>query len=453
MAGATGVGGVWAMSWYSKVVWSEGLFLHQHHLQQHDRYVEKLLENRVGYITPYPWGFVELEIDRDLAQQNKFGLRRASGVFQDGVPFDMPGNSPLPAPVDIPEGSERRIVWMTMPVATPNGREVAAANGGNGSRYTLDLETFVDSASGMHVAQDIEVAHPRIEFLVRETPRPGYHNLAIARIVEVRDKTIVLDERVAPPVLSCHAHPVTTGWLDRVIGWVETRLEALSRYATDPSSGGGLQAYDYFMLQLLNGQVNVLRHSRASKYLHPERLYVDLIRFAGELSTFSGNRMAPDFPRYDHDRLHEVFEPILEIIQRQLSLDIGRAIRLDLTQVRPNAFLANVINRNLFRTARFVVEVSAAMPLSQIQQSFPDLCKVGPNTKMREIVQTHLPGIDIVHMPTPPRQIRSMTDHVYFYLDKASPLWPEFSTASGIAMHFAGNWPELQLDLWAIMDD
>uniref|UniRef100_UPI0005B3B00B type VI secretion system baseplate subunit TssK n=1 Tax=Rhizobium fredii TaxID=380 RepID=UPI0005B3B00B len=113
------------MSWYSKVVWSEGLFLHQHHLQQHDRYVEKLLENRVGYATPYPWGFIELEIDRDLAQQNKFGLRRASGVFQDGVPFDMPGNSPLPNPVDIPEGLERRIVWLTMPVATPNAREVA----------------------------------------------------------------------------------------------------------------------------------------------------------------------------------------------------------------------------------------------------------------------------------------------------------------------------------------
>jgi len=441
------------MSWHSKVVWSEGLFLHQHHLQQHDRFVEKLIEGRVGFITPYPWGFIELEIDRDLAQQNKFGLRRAVGVFQDGLPFDMPGSSPLPAPIDIPEGLERKYVWLTIPISIPNSREVDAPAAVSGSRYTLDLEEFVDSTSGMHVSRSVEIAHPRVEFAVRETARPGYNNLLIGRIVEVRDKTIVLDERTTPPILSCQAYPVATGWLDRVVGWVETRLESLARYAADPSSGGGLQAYDYFMLQLLNGQVNVLRHSRASKFLHPERLYVDLVRFAGELCTFSGNRMAPDFPRYDHDRLSEVFEPVLETIQRQLSLDIGRAMRLDLTQVRPNAFLANVTNRNLFRNARFVVEVSAAMPLSQIQQSFPDLCKVGPNTKMREIVQTHLPGINIVHMPTPPRQIRTITDHVYFYLDKASPLWPEFSTASGVAMHFAGNWPDLQLDLWAITDD
>jgi type VI secretion system protein ImpJ len=32
-------------------------------------------------------------------------------------------------------------------------------------------------------------------------------------------------------------------------------------------------------------------------------------------------------------------------------------------------------------------------------------------------------------------------------------LWPEFSVASGLGLHFAGDWPDLQLDLWAIMED
>ena len=109
--------------------------------------------------------------------------------------------------------------------------------------------------------------------------------------------------------------------------------------------------------------------------------------------------------------------------------------------------------RTLFRNATFVIEVAASKPLTQVQQQFPALCKVGPNTKMSEIVQTHLPGIELVHMPTPPRQIRAISDHVYFYLDKSSPLWPEFSVASSIGLHFAGDWPGLQLDLWAIMED
>ena len=47
---------------------------------------------------------------------------------------------------------------------------------------------------------------------------------------------------------------------------------------------------------------------------------------------------------------------------------------------------------------------------------------------MNEIVHAHLPGVPLVHLPTPPPQIRAITDHVYFYLDRTSPLWPEFST-------------------------
>jgi type VI secretion system protein ImpJ len=441
------------MSWYSKVAWSEGLFLRQHHFQQNDRYVERLLENRVRHVTPYPWGFSAVEIDRDMAQQNKFALRRASGVFQDGTPFDMPGSSPLPPPVDVPEGAEKQLVWMTMPAATVNGREVDMAEATSGSRYVRDLETVADSASGMHLEEEIEVAHPRVSFDIRKTPKPGSHCLKVARILEVRDKTILFDETFAPPVLVTQAHPVVAGWLERVIGWVDTKLETLARYAADPSSGGGLQTFDYFMLQMLNREVNVLKHLRHSKYAHPVDVYEELLRISGELWTFSPKRLAPEYAAYDHDAPEAAFEPVLSDIQRLLSLDIGRAIRLNLIERAPNAYLAQVTDRALFRNATFVIEVAASKPLTQIQQQFPALCKVGPNTKMNEIVQTHLPGIELVHLPTPPRQIRAISDHVYFYLDKSSPLWPEFSVASSIGLHFAGDWPDLQLDFWAIMED
>ena len=43
--------------------------------------------------------------------------------------------------------------------------------------------------------------------------------------------------------------------------------------------------------------------------------------------------------------------------------------------------------------------------------------------------------------------------NVYFLVEKNSPLWREFSTAAAIGLHFAGNWPDLKLDLWAIMEN
>ena len=50
------------------------------------------------------------------------------------------------------------------------------------------------------------------------------------------------------------------------------------------------------------------------------------------------------------------------------------------------------------------------------------------------------------------REAAAISDHVYFFLDRSSPPWPEFSTASAIGMHFSGDWPELQLELWAILE-
>jgi type VI secretion system protein ImpJ len=442
------------MSWNSKVVWSEGLFLRPQHFQQGDRYVEHLIMGRTAQVTPYPWGFSDFEIDRDVARQGKFGLRRASGIMPDGTPFDLPADSPLPPPVSAPENAAGLIAWLMLPMIQPNTREVDAEAAESASRYVVGSETLIDSTSKLHVEEQVDVALPRLAYEVRKTPKPGFLNIACARIIEVNDKSIVFDERFAPPILLVAAHPTVTGWLDRVIGWVDTKLEELARFASDRLAGGGLQGVDYSVLQLLNRQVLVLKHFRASRYIHPERLYVELLRLAGELATYSTKeRRARDYPPYDHDDLDRTFAPVLADIQRFLSVDTNRAIRLEISRVAQNAYLANVGDRNLFKAATFVLEVEANRPLTEIQLQFPALFKVGPNTKMNDIVHAHLPGIPLIHVPTPPAQIRAISSNVYFILDRMSPLWPTFSTAAGIGMHFSGDWPGLELNLWAIKED
>jgi type VI secretion system protein ImpJ len=443
------------MSWYAKVNWSEGLFLRPQHLQQADRYVENLLESRVRHVTPYPWGFSLVEIDRDLAQQSKFGLRRAAGVFPDGTVFDFPADSPSPAAVETPETAAGQLVWLTMPAKADNSREVSQERTDTAARYLAASETVVDSTSHLRIEEEIDVAYPRLAYEIRKTVKPGYVCLPIARIVEVHDRTVVFDEKFAPPLLVCSAHPTVEGWLDRVIGWIGAKLDELARYASDSTAGGGLQSADYLMLQMLNRHAPVLRHFRLSRYVHPERLYEGLLSLAGELATFAtSERRAREYSAYNHDDLELSFAPVLRDIQDFLSARLDRrAIRLELIERAQNAYISTIKDRSLFRNATLVLEVSARRPLSEIQLNLPSYLKVGPNTKMNEIVHAHLPGISLVHMPTPPPQIRAISDHVYFYLDRTSPLWPEFSVASAIGMHFAGEWPELQMELWAIRED
>jgi type VI secretion system protein ImpJ len=258
-----------------------------------------------------------------------------------------------------------------------------------------------------------------------------------------------------PPVLLCHAHPAVEGWIDRAIGWIDNKLEELARYAADPTAGGGLQSVEYLVLQLLNRHIAVLRHFRNSSFVHPERLFEEFLRLVGELATFAtAERRARIYPHYDQDDLENVFGPVMRDLQDFLSAQLGRrAIRLEIIQLRPNAFSSPIRDRSLFRNATLVLEVAARRPLVEIQNDFPHLFKVGPNTKMNEIVHANLPGVPLVHLPTPPPHIRAITDHVYFYMDRKSPLWSEFSKAASIGMHFSGDWPELELHLWAILED
>ncbi len=443
------------MSWYTKVAWSEGLFLRPHHLQQNDRYHEHLLESRVRPTTPYPWGFSELEIDRDLAQQSKFALRRAAGIMPDGTPFSIPADSPLPHAIVVPEAAAGQIVWLSMPTASANTRETDDREAESAARFIIGAETFIDSSSELRVEEEIDLAFPRLGFELGKTAKPGYISLGVARIIETRDKNIVFDEKFVPPILLCHAHAVVEGWIDRAIGWIDNRLEELARYAADPTAGGGLQSVEYLVLQLLNRHTAVLKHLRSSSYVHPERLFQEFLRLVGELATCAtAERRARTYPPYDQDDLENVFAPVMRDLQDFLSAQLGRrAIRLEIIERAPNAFVSPIRDRSLFRNATFVLEVAARRPLVEIQNDFPHLFKVGPNTKMNEIVHANLPGLPLVHLPTPPPHIRAITDHVYFYLDRKSPLWPDFSNAASIGLHFSGDWPELELYLWAILED
>lgn len=438
------------MSWFSKVAWKEGLFLQPHHLQQSDRYFENLVEARTGFLTPYPWGITAMVIDRDAAQRGQIALRSVAGVMPDGTPFDAPGTAPLPPAIPVPEDAAGHVIWLSLPDTSPNTRDMAPLDEEEATtRWGIVAETVSDTASAMRIEHELELAVPRLALAIRKTPRPGCQNLPLARILEVRDGVVTLDETMAPPALVIGAHPQILGYLSRVLGWVEARLETLARYAADPSEGG-MQAADYLMLMALNRNIGGLRHMTRSAAIHPERLFSALVALAGELASFDTSRIAADYPAYDHEDLKASFGPVVADIQRLLARDVGRAIRLPLRQVRQNSYLAEVADRNLFREATFVVEVDSAKPLGQVQAQFPALCKVGPNTRMAEIVNNNLPGIPLAHMPNPPRQIRVLSSNVYFRLEKHDSLWREFSTAPALGMHFAGDWPELKLNLWAI---
>ena len=91
------------MGWDNKVVWGEGLFLQPQHLQQQERYFERLIRTSTSGLAPFTYGLTRLDVDADLLTLGRFALRSASGIMPDGTPFTIPGDVEHPQPVELPE--------------------------------------------------------------------------------------------------------------------------------------------------------------------------------------------------------------------------------------------------------------------------------------------------------------------------------------------------------------
>ena len=78
------------------VLWSKGTFLTPQHLQLQDKFLEDSMNFRVQSLKFCAWGFNEVVLDQELLADGQLAVSRASGIFPDGLPFDIPGpTSPL----------------------------------------------------------------------------------------------------------------------------------------------------------------------------------------------------------------------------------------------------------------------------------------------------------------------------------------------------------------------
>src|SRR5579864_5458253 len=111
------------MSSNNRVVWSEGLFLRPQHFQQHDRYVERLVEGRSAALRSHSWGFTEVQFDREHLKIGMLELKRAAGVFPDGTPFSMPDDDSLPAALEPTAQVRDKEVSLAIPLRKAGSRE------------------------------------------------------------------------------------------------------------------------------------------------------------------------------------------------------------------------------------------------------------------------------------------------------------------------------------------
>jgi type VI secretion system protein ImpJ len=443
------------MSWENRVVWSEGTFLQPQHFQQHDRYLEAYVESRARGLRPYGWGFLELAVDDSLLELGKLGLRSARGVLPDGTPFDCPGRDPLPPPLDVPETLRESLVLLALPVRRPGVGESHLSEAGADSlaRYVAaDLEIKDSNASFDRTAL-IQVGRLRLQLVTAADIAGAYTALGVARVVERQaDNRVVLDGRYVPSMLDVAADSRLSAVVRDIHGLLHQRGDALAARLSQPGPGGIAEIADFLWLETVNRFEPVFAHQAATTPLHPETLYATCVALAGELSTFTREGRRPvAYPVYRHDDLAGSFGPVIADIRRSLSMVLERnAIPIALEE-RPHGLrIASIPDSDLVRTARFVLAAKAQLPTERIQAHLPTLVKIGPVERIRDLVNLNLPGIALRSLPVAPRQIPYNAGFLYFELDRGGELWKLTEQSRMLALFFAGDFPGLELEFWAV---
>ena len=437
----------------SRVAWREGLFLRPQHFQQQDRHTDSLIRARTGPLRPYPWGVTDLKINVDLASLGKFAVERCSGLLPDGQPFSAPDDLPPPTPLDVPADARDAVVYLTLPARQAGSIEFNPRDQADDStRFLVDEEDCLDSFSEDRTREQIDTAKPTLRFGVTRDQTYGRICLALARIREVRNGSLIFDDRFIAPALDIKASPRLTGFLTDIVGRANQRIDELAIRAVDNADGGADAIGSFLLLQALNRWTPVLVHLSNLPSVHPERLFETFVSMAGELSTMTRmDRRPPAFPVYVHEDLQATFEPVVDALQAALSAVFDRAAeQLRLEEKGPGIYLSTIVDHGLFKTGHFFLAVKAATAIDDVRARFPAVTKIGSVQKMRQIVGAALPGVPLRHAPTPPPQIRVLPGYVYFELDRGSPDWRDFETAPALGLHVAGDWPDLRLELWCV---
>lgn len=445
------------MVWNNKVVWSEGMFLRTQHFQQQDRYLERLVRDATGGLTSYGWGVRELRLNTALLDTGKVALSEARGVLPDGTPFSIPDDVDHPPPLELSETAREGVVYLAAPVHQPGMAEIDPADAADGgARYRGHRFEASDVIVGMGGGSaPIEVGRLRVRLLHESDDRAGYVGIGVARVLEVRaDRTVVLDPNYIPPCLHAGASPVLAGYLSECEGKLASLGDELARFVADPRATGVAEVADFLLLQLVNRAQPLVAHLAAQGRVHPEPLYGWLAGLAGEFATFtSPNRRPPAFPVYRHDDIAGCFRPVIDELRRSFAAPRERkAVPIPLRLHRSGVRTGEIADRGLLTGASFVLAVKASVPAETLRRRFPAQAKIGPVDGFEELVRFQLEGIRAQALPVAPRQIPFHVDTTYFELERSGTYWRKLQTSGGLAIHVADEFPDMEIECWAIRE-
>ena len=428
-----------------RVVWSEGMFMSPHHMQQQDLYHENLVEARLGTLLPHTWGVLLQEFDMEALRAGEVQLLRFAGVLPDGLPVTFTrGQEEAPA-ARLAEGhfqvAEHVLnVYLGVPKER-NGVESYGPSGqvGASPRFTPKNQPISDLHASTSVIP-VAFAQRNMRLLFEHENRDDFDAIKIAELARDKSGNLVLVDTYVPPCLRIDASPYLLHELRLLLRLMISKQRTLSsRRRHRNESALEFTASDvtlFLELNALNGIIPLLQHALEAGTPRPQELYLMLLRCAGQLCTFTPEADPSTLPTFQYGNLRDTFEPLFQRINelmRAVALEQCLTVFMELGTDR--IFRGALSDERLDRCGQFLLTIRSDLPEAMVVEQLPRLIKVACGSEIRNIVHAASPGVPIKVTYRPPPEIPVQPGTSYFTLSVQDGYWKNVMRERSVALY------------------
>jgi type VI secretion system protein ImpJ len=441
------------------VVWTKGTFLNPQHLQSQDRFLEETLQFDLQALAFRPWGLRHLRIDQAALAAGSLAVSEATGIFPDGLLFQIPDSDAAPAAKPLADhfDAETRSVdvYLTIPSYRERGFNVASARRDAETRYRAEVEMIRDENTGQS-EKPVLLARKNLRLGVEAENREGSSALRVARVRKTAAGLFQLDPHFVPPLLDFAASDYLLSIARRLVEILSAKSSELggARRQKNQSLADFTSADipRFWLLYTVNAALPVFRHLFETRNGHPEALYSAMLSLAGSLTTFSVKIHPRDLPRYDHDDLGACFTDLDEKLRFLLETVVpSNCVSLPLKLVQPSIYATSIDNEKYLQQTRMYLAVSADMSQADLISKAPQLIKVCSTDAVEHLVQRALPGVPLTHVLSPPSAIPVKLNCQYFSLSQSGGSWEAVVRARNLAAYVPGDFPKPQMELIIVL--
>ena len=448
------------MKFLSRVVWSEGMYLSPLHFQTQSRYFEDSMAFLAASLWREPWGLLHAELDPKAMRNGTAVLLHASGIFPDGLPFEVPNSDP---PTEVrnlldvfPSTDAVLPLYLAVPGRRDSGFDCDLGSSSNGSRFSRMQRTLRDETNGID-EREVDLGQKNIRLLTEAELTPEMLSLPIARVLRDGRGHLVCDEDFIPPCLRISASETLMLVVRRLVDAMGEKSATVSRGARRQgrfeAGTGALDVANYWFLHSLCSTLPALRHHLQDRRSHPEEVYRDLARLAGSLSTFALESAQDQIPPYRHLDLTTTFRDLDILIRRYLEVVApSNTITLQFRKADNYVYAADVKDERCLRRARWIFGIRSSVTESVLLRQTPRLVKVCSAEGVGKLVQRALPGLELMHVPVPPAALHSQADMHYFSVSLSGACWQHILQTKQVGVYLPGDLGDATFDLTIIME-